>query len=96
MVETNGSGPNWRRLQGIDREEVPASYIGRILSTSTEDKRRGSFRGSKFPGFFTIALVNDDETPITQETDRLLALLLEEIAALRAEVAGLRAELREV
>lgn len=90
---------DWRRLRGGDTIALPTAPRPPFLerrSTSEGDMRRGTYRLSKYDDHFTMAVVNDDNTPLTAGVEQLLETLLDLVALLRQEVADLRADLKEI
>ena len=73
-----------RRLSG-DGETTPP---GVLPSTSEGDLRRGSYRPSHWPRLATVAVVNDDGTPLMTETERLLARLIELAESIDSRLAA--------
>ena len=90
MVQEKAPRVDWRELRGGDvttpREGPRPAYLERP-STSEGDMRRGTYRVSAYPDHFTQAAVNDDGSPIAEETNNLLRQVLAELKLLNERLA---------
>jgi hypothetical protein len=77
---------DYRKLSGYGdvqgEERAPPPYL-EPESRSEGDMRRNSFRGSRYHRLTTLAVANDDGTPITATLEGLLREILAELQALR-------------
>ena len=89
-MTTNGqiTDEEARRLSGDGATTPP--YL-ELSGTSEGTLSKGSYRRSRWGRLSTVAVVNDDGTPITQETEVRLGHL---IAAVEQVVAELREQTR--
>ena len=84
-MATNGqmTDEEARRLSG-DGRDTPA-YL-ELAGTSEGTLRKGSFRRSKWGRLSTRAVVNDDGTPISQETEVKLGRVVDALEKIAAEL----------
>lgn len=74
VMQENKTSRNWRQQTGAGAHTPPGGFE---VSTSEGDKKRNSLGPARFPRTFVRYVANDDGTPITDETNRLLARILE-------------------
>ena len=67
----------WRELVGVKGKPGPNELME--FSGSGGDRERGKFRPSEYPRLYTLAVVNDDGTPVATITNEFLANILIEL-----------------
>ena len=91
---------DWREINGATRtgdeygRKIPPGLVD--WSTSEGDMRKRTYRKSKYPGAFTQALVNDDGSSITEDTNALLVQVLTHLGRLQEEMVALNVKFQQL